>query len=199
MSAICKVFYFLTIILVHSTKEQFLLFRIHTFRDPKAFELLLVEYGSRVQKYLRMKLPRIQDAEDVYSESCLRMWNYAVGTKIDAFAPVFNTIARSAIADFYRGKDRKIELVSGEETFETIGSTKLEQSLMDQLDVEKLKQVIAELAEDEAQIIVMRYLDQLAVKEIAQEIGKTENATSVMLHRAVNKLRQTVLDKFGSV
>lgn len=196
MLPICKTFYLLTIIPVHATKEQFLLFRIHTFQDPKAFEILLNEYGSRVQKYLRIKLPRIQDAEDVYSESCLRMWNYAVGTKINAFAPVLNTIARSAVADFYRGKDRKIELVSGEEVFETIGSTKLEQSLMDQLDVEKLKMVLMELPEDESQIIIMRYLNQLAVKEIALEIGKTENATSVMLHRAVNKLRQIVEGKY---
>lgn len=184
---------------MHSTKEQFLLFRIHTFQDPKAFEILLNEYGSRVQKYLRMKLPRIQDAEDVYSESCLRMWNYAVGTKIDAFAPVLNTIARTAVADFYRTKSRKVEMVSGEETFETVGSTKLEQSLIDQLDVEKLKTLIEELSEDEAQVVVMRYMEQLSVKEIAQEIGKTENATSVMLHRAINKLRKNVEDKFGSI
>lgn len=146
-----------------------------------------------------MKLPRIQDAEDVYSESCLRMWNYAVGTKIDAFAPVLNTIARSAVADFYRGKARKVEMVSGEEAFEVFGSTKLEQSMIDQLDVEKLKIVLQELSEDESQIILMRYLDELGVKEIAQQIGKTENATSVMLHRAINKLRQIVEDKFGSI
>ncbi len=184
---------------MHSTKEQFLLFRVHTFQDPKAFELLLNEYGVRVQKYLRMKLPRIQDAEDVYSESCLRMWNYTVGTKIDAFAPVLNTIARSAVADFYRGKDRKAELVSGEEVFETLGSTKLEQSLINELDVEKLKMVLGELTEDESQIILMRYLDELSVKEIAQELGKTENATSVMLHRSINKLRKIVEAKFGTL
>jgi RNA polymerase sigma-70 factor (ECF subfamily) len=184
---------------VHSTKEQFLLFRIYTFQDPKAFELLLNEYGSRVQKYLRMKLPRLQDAEDVYSESCLRMWNYTVGTKIDAFAPVLNTIARSAVADFYRTKARKVEMVSGEEVFETVGSTKLEQSLIDQLDVEKLKLALAEMAEDESQVIIMRYLEQLSIKEIGQQIGKSENATSVMLHRAIHKLRQSIEGKFGSV
>ncbi len=90
-------------------------------------------------------------------------------------------------------------MVSGEEVFETVGSTKLEQSLIDQLDVEKLKLALAEMAEDESQVIIMRYLEQLSIKEIGQQIGKSENATSVMLHRAIHKLRQSIEGKFGSV
>lgn len=184
---------------MHKTTEQFHLFRVHAFQDHKSFEKMLNEVAPRIKGLLKAKLPRIQDAEDAYSETCLRLWDYTTRTKIDSFPAIAFTIARSIIAEFYRVKGRRVSESEFDESYmEGHSSTKFEKETIDKMDAEFLKSVIEELNEDEAQVILMKYNDQLSMKEIAEAIGKTENATTVMIHRAVNKLRKITQDKFGN-
>ena len=127
------------------------------------------------------------------------MWNYSTQTKIDSFPAVAFTIARSVIAEFYRTRNRKVREASFDETYiEGYISTKFEKETIDKIDAGFLKSVIEELQEDEAQVLLMRYNDQLSMKEIAEAIGKSENATTVMVHRVVNKLRKITNEKFGN-
>ena len=182
---------------MHKTAEQFHLFRVHTFQDHKSFEKMLNEVAPRIKGLLKAKLPRLQDAEDAYSETSLRLWSYTTQTKVDSFPAVAYTIARSVIAEFYRTKGRRVSEASIDENYlESFGTSKLEKETIDKMDAEFLKSVIEELDEDEAQVVLMRYNDQLSMSEIAQAIDKTENAATVMVHRAVNKLRKIAQDKF---
>lgn len=183
---------------MHKTAEQFHLFRVRTFQDHKSFERMLNEVAPRIKGLLKAKLPRFQDAEDAYSETSLRLWSYSTQTKIDSFPAVAYTIARSVVAEFYRSRGRKILESEFDETYmEGYSSTKFEKETIDKIDAGFLKSVIEELDENEAQVVLMRYNDQLSMSEIAEAIGKTENATTVMIHRAVNKLRKIAQDKFS--
>ena len=185
---------------VHKTTEQFHLFRVRVFEDHRSFEILLRDVGPKLIGLLKAKLPRIQDAEDAYSETCLRLWNYSTQTKIDSFPAIAYSIARSIIAEFYRTKSRRVSESAIDETYlEGVGSRKFEKETIDKMDAGFLKSVIEELDEDEAQVVLMRYNDQMSMKEIAEAIGKSENATTVMVHRSVNKLRKIAQDKFGTV
>ena len=183
---------------MHKTAEQFHLFRVRVFQDHRSFERMLNEVAPRIKGLLKAKLPRFQDAEDAYSETSLRLWGYTTQTKIDSFPAVAYTIARSVIAEFYRVRSRRApEAVFDETYIEGYGSTKFEKETIDKIDAGFLKSVIEELDEDEAQVVLMRYNDQLSMKEIGDAIGKSENATTVMIHRAVNKLRKIAEDKFS--
>ena len=107
------------------------------------------------------------------------------------------TIARSVIAEFYRTRNRKVREASFDETYiEGYSSTKFEKK-RSKIDAGFLKSVIEELQEDEAQVLLMRYNDQLSMKEIAEAM-ESENATTVMVHRVVNKLRKITNEKFGN-
>jgi RNA polymerase sigma-70 factor (ECF subfamily) len=161
---------------------------------------MLIEVAPRIKGLFKAKLPRLQDAEDAFSETCLRLWRYTSQTKIDCFDAIAFTIARSIIAEFYRVKGRRVSEAVFDETYmEGHGSTKFEKDSIDKIDAQFLKIVIEELDEDEAQVILMRYNDQLSMKEIAETIGKTENATAVMVHRAINKLRKIAQEKFRTI
>ncbi len=185
---------------MHKTAEQFHLFRVRTFQDHKSFEKMLNEVSPRIKGLLKAKLPRVQDAEDAYSETALRLWGYTTQTKIESFPAVAYTIARSVIAEFYRTKGRRVSEAVFDETFmEGYSSTKFEKETINKIDANFLKSVIEELDADEAQVILLRYHDELSMKEIAETIGKSENATTVMVHRSVNKLRKIAKDKFGSI
>ncbi len=176
-------------------KEQFLLFRIKAFKDEHAFAALLQEHGSALQRFLYFKLPTKQDAEDAYSTSCLRVWEYISRTKVDSFSGLTYTIARSVVADFYRSSEKKepIQAEADPLKVEQVESKDSLKSIQDFVDGELMKQALMSLSEDEREAVVMRYLEGYPVKQVADQIGKTENATSVLLHRALKKVR-TILE-----
>ena len=59
--------------------------------------------------------------------------------------------------------------------------------------------LIEELDESHRIIIVMRFIDELSPKEIANILETSENSVSVRLHRGVQKLRELAQNKNLSV
>lgn len=182
-----------------SVKEQFHLFRIRVFKDQKSFEILLKENdkGERTRRFLCTKFPSRQDAEDAYSTVCLRMWDYATRNHVDHFSGLMNSIVRSCIAEFYRTRSRRVFEVPIETDEYTIPveSKHSGQKITEWVDGELMKKALQELDEDDCEIITMRYFEGVSMKEIGERFEKTENASSVMLHRALKKLREIIEKK----
>ncbi len=169
--------------------EQFLLFRIRMFQDEKAFRRLLDENGSSLQRFLHFKLPTPNDVDDAYSTISLRVWEYAKRSEVEHFTALMYTIARGVVAEFYRSKKRKteVEMERAELVEETKHGTK--QQLADSVDAQLLKESLDRLKDEEREVIILRYFEDWPIKKIANQIGKSENATTVMIHRTIKKLR----------
>ena len=56
----------------------------------------------------------------------------------------------------------------------------------------ELVQLLDGLDDKYRQVIVMRYVDDLAPREIAGIVGETENTVSVRLHRGLHKVRDLI-------
>ena len=50
--------------------------------------------------------------------------------------------------------------------------------------------VLAELADEAREIIMMRYFEQMSARDIAEIVETTEGAVRTRLHRALNQLRE---------
>jgi RNA polymerase sigma-70 factor (ECF subfamily) len=185
---------------VKANRERFLLFRIRAFQDGDAFAHFVKEYGPRVQKFLDFKLPTFEDSKDAMAETWIRVWTYAQTTPIESFSGVVHTIARGVVSDFYRRRGRHPEVrLNTDEHPEHEVSEPLHESMIDKIDSGLLQEAMGTLPEEESQIILMRYIEGYRVKDIAKEFGKAENAISVVLHRAVKKLRKSLKEKFDDV
>ena len=180
-------------------KEKFLLFRIRAFSDEDAFNKVVDLYGAKVKKFLSFKLPSGHDAEDALAETWIRLWRYAQSTKIDSLSGIIFTMARGVVSDFYRTKEKRQEQALPESDEAPELSEPLHETIVDQVDANILKELITQLKEEEAQLILMRHVHQMRVKDIAKELGITENATAVKLHRAIHKLRSNIRKKFGDL
>ena len=174
-----------------SPKEQFHLFRIRTFQDPKSFEILLKEHAEKVSRFLKVKLPTAHDADDAYSEVCLRVWDYATRAKVDHFSGFVFAVTRSVIAEFYRSRASKpAEVAIETDDYEIpVESKHSGQKMKEWVDGELLKEAIAKLGDDDREAVTLKYLEGYSVRDVAQHLEKTENATNVLLHRALKKLR----------
>lgn len=176
--------------------EQFLLFRIRAFQDQKAFESLIAELGPKVDKFLRLRLPRHEDVEDVYADVWEQFWTYAKNTKVDSSSGLVFTIARARIAHFYQRRERRPEVFATTAENEVDAVVDLQDELINRIDVDFLKQYMLKLSDKDAQLIQMRYLEGYRVKDIAKQFSTSENSISVTLNRAINKLRKLVREQF---
>jgi len=176
---------------VQRKREQFLLFRIRAFQDEAAFAALLEKHGSGLQRFLYFKLPTQPDVEDAYSTVCLRIWEYISRTPVDHFSALLHTIARGVVAEYYRRNEGKEQVpIETEQSGPLPIESKDSGMAMEQfVDAEMMKKALVNLGDDDREAIIMRFLEGFSVKEIARHLGKTENATSVMIHRALKKLR----------
>lgn len=179
-------------------REKFLLVRIRVFKDESAFESLLSDYAAPLQRFLYSKLPSAADVEDAYSSLLMKLWEYATTTPIDHFSGLAYTIARRTIARFYeeQGKVQHVPIADEfEEEGVAIESKQTVQMLEAKIDVGWVKEALKKLHnEDDREVIILRFLEGYAIKDIAKYIGKTPNATSVLLNRALKKLRHLIED-----
>ena len=58
--------------------------------------------------------------------------------------------------------------------------------------MEVVKNGLVKLSEQDKEIITLRYIQDLDIKDISKIIGKNYIATKVMLHRAMGKLKKIV-------
>jgi RNA polymerase sigma-70 factor (ECF subfamily) len=177
-------------------REKFLLVRIRVFKDEGAFETLLSDYAAPLQRFLYSKLPSVTDVEDAYSSLLLRLWEYATTTPVEHFSGLAHTIARGIIAEFYRSRDKAQQVPISEE-YEDEGvhaeSRESLEQLESKIDATWVKEALKKMpSEDDREVIILRYLEGYGIKEIAKFIGKTPNATSMLLNRALKKLRKMI-------
>lgn len=180
---------FQTTTIVQGSKEQFLLYRLRVHRDSRAFACLFEEYKDPIFRYLKAKLPTVQDAEDALSTTFLRLWNYVIASPVDHVSSLTFTIAKGVIADFYR--HRKVDMPLTNEAGEDLplAGEHDKEEIEGQAEVSLLKRIIPSLKIEHQDVILLRFVEGLSVKEAARYLQKSESAVRVTLHRAIKELR----------
>ena len=135
-----------------------------------------------------------ETAEDLASEVFLRLYRHIQknNPSIENPQAFLYQIARNVVADHYRGQ--KVTLVSIEKTtieIEDMSERTREQGEIS-LEMDRIRQAIAQLQDDYQDLIIWRYIDELTVSEIAQITGKKEETVRVGVHRALKALRGKV-------
>ncbi|HBP00462.1 TPA: hypothetical protein DD617_04735 [Candidatus Uhrbacteria bacterium] len=174
-----------TTLFVKDIQEQIFLYRIRTSRDETAFAVLYEKHVSAVRRFLFLKLPTPQDAEDAVSTTFFRLWNYLTAADaVESISGLIFTIARGVVAEFYRTRHPEhVPLSEGEEQSDQTNLLYLS------ADIALVRQALNRLEDRDQELIVLRFFEGRSIREIATHFQKTENATRVMLHRALKQLR----------
>ncbi len=169
-------------------RQKFLLFRVYRFRDAKAYGKLYDAYAPRIRRYVTFKLPSRDDVDELTGEVFLRGWEYATSSQVENANALFYRIARNLIADFYRSR----RITESLDNTDEIASQA--RKFTEELDLEEEKKLILKslqkLKEEYKEVLIMKYLDEMSTKEIAQAIDKTVNNVRVLLHRAKRALKE---------
>ena len=153
---------------------------------PDAVRALLDHAGSVVYGFVYARVGgNAPAAEDLTQETFVEDMKSAHTFRGDAALRTWLcAIARRRVARYYE-KERKEELArSGLRVTETED---------DQVELrDEITRALAQLPAIHRQVLVMKYLDDLTVEQIAREIGRTNVQVQSLLQRARAGLRRTL-------
>ncbi len=149
------------------------------------------EYSDAIFRYCLFKLSDREKALDLVQDTFTRAWQYVQkGNEIENMKTFLYTTARNLIIDEYRKKKSSSLENLMEQGLDP--HIEIEEALYTSFDVDRVLDCVQQLPENYSSIIVMRYVNDLSVKEIAEIMDETENVVSVRIHRGLNKLRTLV-------
>ena len=163
-------------------------------------EQFLRHYDAWADAIFRHCYFRISDrekAKDLTQEAFIRAWRYGeAGEKIENFRALLYRIANNLIIDEYR-KSKSVSLETMRESgFEPASSDDIK--LKSLIDGKILIDFLNQLDEKYRVPILMRYVDDLTPKEIAEALGETEGNVSVRIHRGIKQV-QEILNHHGQI
>lgn len=163
-------------------------------------EEFLKAYDSLADAIFRHCYFRVYQHElamDLMQQTFMNVWRYMVqGNKVDNLRALLYRTANNLVIDESRKRREQYSL----ELLEEKGiepSTRPKSSWEAKIDYEYLFPHLQSLEDEQRQVIIMRYIDDLSPKEIAVIIGETANVVSVRLHRAIDQLRKRLPSSYA--
>lgn len=162
--------------------------------DPDALGEIYDQYVERIYSYIYHRVGQAELAEDLTGQVFMRMLEAIRGGQAwkTSFSGWLYRIARNLVFDYYRRRGRA-SFVDIDEA-PPIGSTKDDPShtVQASLDRENLRAALSRLTEEQAQVITLRFLEDLSIAETATIMEKTEGAIKALQYRAVLALRRVM-------
>ena len=159
--------------------------------DPEAFGALYDEYHPRIYRFVYLKVGSREDAEDLAHQVFLNAWEHVPNYRRRGlpFSSWLYRIARNAVIDHYRTRKDEVSVEESDpDAF--VSSERVQMDAHLSLEIEKVQHAIAELAPMHQDVIIMRFVEELAIKEVAAALKKSEGAVKLLQHRAMRELKQ---------
>lgn len=158
-------------------------------KSEEQFIKLYDELADDIFRHLYFRVYDYERAKELMQEVFMRTWKYlAKGRKIENLKALTYKIATNIAID----ESRKKKAISLDEITESGAELKFEaeDNIVFKAEAHLVFKKFKKLKEIERNLIVMRYINQMGPKEIAEILNKKENWVSVNLNRAVKKLRK---------
>ena len=151
------------------------------------------KFGDAIFRYCFGQTSDREKALDLTQETFTRAWQYlSDGKKIEQIRPFLYRIATNAIIDDRR-KRKTVSLDAlMEEGFDYANGTDEQEQKEITFESGQAVELIKKLDEKYKDVLMLRYVDELSVKEIAEIVGESENNVSVRIHRGLDKLEKLI-------
>ncbi|MDH4300382.1 MAG: RNA polymerase sigma factor [Dehalococcoidia bacterium] len=172
-------------------------------KSPDSFARLYDQYYPKIFGYVLRRSANLEAAQDITSETFLKalgkLWQFQ--WRNVSFSSWIYKIATNEINQYFRKaeyrKSVSLEQLQ-EQGFELLSPYDPESELIEAQ--ERLRQhqeflaiqkKIVQLPAKYQEVIALRFFEKKQIKEIAEILGKREGTIKSLLHRAVEKLRET--------
>jgi RNA polymerase sigma-70 factor (ECF subfamily) len=158
--------------------------------EVEAFGLLYEHYMPKIYRFVLLKVSHREEAEDLTHQTFLKAWESIEQYDFQGypFSSWLYRIARNTVIDHYR-KSRPQSSLEETNIDLIADNPPLGEGLDKKKNLESILKVIQKLKDTEKEVVIMRFIEDLTIREVAKIIGKSEGATKVIQHRAIKNLR----------
>ncbi|MCZ7568364.1 MAG: sigma-70 family RNA polymerase sigma factor [Ardenticatenaceae bacterium] len=156
--------------------------------EPEVLREIYERFSPGIYRYIYFRTNDRELAEDLRAEVFLRMldgldrFDYR-GWSISAW---LYRIAHDRVIDHFRGQERH-QMMPLEESLVDSAPDPGE-TLLSTLAHEELREALQQLTEEQQQVILLRFVEDLSVREVAQITRRTEGAIKALQYRGLRSL-----------
>ncbi len=156
--------------------------------NPAAFAGLYEHFVQPVYRYLYSRVGSLHDAEDLTSQTFMAAFEGLPRYRERGhFAAWLFRIAQSKLMDYFRKNRSWVDIEEGlEKSGDALDTLS---DLIEDEELKRIKLLIQRLREDEQDLIRLRYVADLTFAEMAEVLGKREDAVRKSLDRLLARLR----------
>jgi RNA polymerase sigma-70 factor (ECF subfamily) len=173
-----------------------LLQQAQEYADPAAFDGLYLLFADRVFRYLLARLGDVEAADEVTSLVFLRliekidMYRIAPKDNHAIFSAWLYRMAYNKMVDVLRAQKRSnwVDLEHAEHITDgdAIASVDIK------VEFESVMQKMELLNEQQREVLLLRFVEDLSIAETAEVMQKSEGAVKALQHRALESLRRHI-------
>lgn len=152
---------------------------------------------DKIYRFVFFRVPGKQEAQDLTSEIFTKTWQYITeGNEVENLRALLYQIARNTLADYYRLASRSnigLDQISGSEAKMEGLVTDQEQisdKIDSEIDLQVIKKALANIKQEYQEAVILRYLNDLDLQEVAEIMDKSYGATRVLMTRALSALKK---------
>ena len=170
------------------------------------FSDIFERHSDELFRHALLRLSDRERALEITQEAFFKAWNHVSkegAEEIRQWRSFLYRILNNLIIDEYRKhKAQSLDaMLANEETSVMMEAELLRddtdelEAAMVRFDGAKALQALSELGEQHKTVLMLRYIDGLSPREIAESLGESENTVSVRIHRGIKKLQQILQQK----
>lgn len=161
----------------------------------KAQEKFSKIYDDNIEKIYRFVFLRVSSkelAQDITSETFMKCWGSFKSNPDNIKNPraFLYKAAKNLVIDHYRKQGRSQTITADLNDIQLADpKADIEQKVILASDMETIRKALGLMNEDYQNAIIWRYLEDMPIKEVSQLLERSEEATRVLLHRAMKDLK----------
>jgi RNA polymerase sigma-70 factor, ECF subfamily len=158
--------------------------------DTEAFGMLYDHYNGTVYRFLYYRVGSHALAEDLTSETFFRALRSMSGFTWQGrdFGAWLVTIARNLVADHYKAGRTRLEMATDDLSDHDTATPGPEDDVLASLTNEVLLTGLRQLAAEQQECLVLRFLQGMSIAETAHILERSEGAVKQLQLRAVRNL-----------
>jgi len=162
---------------------------VNAQKNPAAFNELYLKYYPQVRHYFLYRTGHNEElSQDLTQETFIQAFKHLPQFVVSnaSYLTYLMRISHNLLVDYYR--EKKSITLEENELDQIAGSSLVDYTAL--FDLSLVWEAVKNLSGVEQKILTLRYTQDLSIPEIAQIVGKSENAIKLHLHRAREKIKQ---------
>ena len=158
------------------------------------------EYADKVYKFFYIKSLDKMTAEDLTSQTFLAFMEKVESVEVDNYKTYLYGIMRLKWVTFLKDKySSSIADIENIEDFSDYTETVVDSYEKSKGIHERLVKYVNKLPEKQRQVITMRLINNMSVKEVAEQLGRDKNYVKTTHQRGLKRLRELLTDPYLEV